>query len=427
VKIGPVAVGNNGALSVVSAGIEWEENPARGENLYVAVPSEFAHFLSPEPHVFLLAALISAGRHGETRVKLDEPISPLLAKGAADALGILSHWYGDPSVAIEAPYRASTKPSPRRGAGLFLSGGVDSLASLQRNLELIPRDSTEAITHCINVDWLGPPSVDALEGRLRTGHGPILRNLRRVAEAAGTTFVPVVTNLRSLESYDFNRDWMRRAHGALLCAVAHALAGGIQRILIASTNDVLHLRPWGSHPLLDSRFRSEELMVAHDELHRSRLSKLEAIAQWSAALDSIVVCTDWMTPREGPPNCGTCEKCLRTQASLKAIGVERDLPTFPEGSLTPEAVHKRARWISTDYKFDEWSEIEPMLRSRGEIALARAVRSNLRWSLPLRFDRRHFDERGARSARWMKRVIRRRPTTQARVGDRPTLAPVAEP
>ena len=296
-------------------------------------------FPLPEPHVFLLAALISAGKHGETRVQLDEPISPLLAKGAADALGILSHWYGDPSVAIEAPYRRAPPRHLRGEEPAFSSrAGVDSLASLQRNLELIPRDSAEAITHLHQRRLAGPRSVDALEGRLRTSHERILKYLRRVTDAAGTTFVPVVTNLRSLENYDFNRDWMRRAHGALLCAVAHALSGGIRRILIASTNDLPHLRPWGSHPLLDSRFRSEELMVAHDELLRSRLSKLEAIAEWSAALDSIIVCTDWMTPREGPPNCGTCEKCLRTLASLKAIGVERDLPTFPEGSLTPHAV-----------------------------------------------------------------------------------------
>jgi hypothetical protein len=168
-------------------------------------------------------------------------------------------------------------------------------------------------------------------------------------------------------------------------------------------------------------------VVAHDEVHRSRLSKLEAIAEWDAALDSIIVCTDWMTPRDGPPNCGRCEKCLRTLASLKGLGVERGLPTFPEGSLTPDAVRRGARWISTDNKFDQWGEIEPMLRSRGEIALAQAVRSNLRWSLPLEFDRRHFDERGARSARWMKRVIRRHPSAPARAGDPPTLAPVTEP
>jgi hypothetical protein len=426
VKIGGVTVEKKGTLCVVSAGIEWEANPARDERLYVAVPSEFADLISPTPHAFLLTALVSAGIHGETRVRLDEPVSPLLAEGAGDALGIFSHWYGDPSVAIEAPHRVgSPTVPPGRGAGLFFSGGVDSLGSLQRNLELIPRDSAEAITHCINVDWLGPRSVDASGGELRTSHQPVLKYLRRAAEAAGTTFVPVVTNLRCLENYDFNRDWMHRAHGALLCAVAHALSGGIHRILIASTNDVPHLRPWGSHPLLDSKFSSEELVVTHDEVQRSRLSKLEAIAEWDAALDSVIVCTDWMTPREGPPNCGRCEKCLRTLASLKALGVERDLPTFPKGSLTADGVRKRARWISTDYKFDQWVEIEHMLRSRGEIALARAIRSNLRWSLPLQFDRRHFGERGARSARRMKRFIRGHPS-RARAGDHPTLAHAAE-
>jgi hypothetical protein len=427
VKIGPVAVDKIGALSVVSAGVEWEANQARDERLYIAVPAELADFLSPTPHAFLLTALVSAGIHGETRVQVDELISPLLAKGAADALGILNHWYGDPSVAIEAPYRAGpSAPPPARGVGLFFTGGVDSLASLRRNLELIPRGSAKAITHCINVDWLGPRSVDGLEGELRMSHEAVLKYLHQAAKAVDTVFVPVVTNLRCLENYDFNRDWMRRAHGALLCAVAHALSGGIQRILIASTNDVPHLRPWGSHPLLDPRFSSEELAVAHDEVHRSRLSKLEAIAEWEVALDSIIVCTDWMTPRDGPPNCGKCEKCLRTLASLKGLGVERDLPTFPEGSLTPHAMRKRARWISTDHKFDQWREIEPMLRSRGEVALARAVRSNLRWSLPLRFDRRHLGERGARSVRWMERVIRRHPSARARAGDHPTLAPVAE-
>ena len=235
-----------GNLSVVSAEVEWDTHPGpRARLATLAVPSEFAHFLSPGPHVFLLAALISAGKHGETRVQLDEPISPLLAKGAADALGILSHWYGDPSVAIEAPYRASSPtPSPGRGAGLFLSGGVDSLASLQRNLELIPRDSAEAITHCINVDWLGPRTVDALEGRLRTSHERILKYLRRVHGRGGHDFVPVVTNLRSLENYDFTRDWIR-GHGALLCAVAHALSGRNPAHPHHVDERLPHLRQWG--------------------------------------------------------------------------------------------------------------------------------------------------------------------------------------
>ena len=72
-KVGPVSVDKKGNLSVVSADVEWDTHPGLREHLYVAVPSEFADFLSPWPHVFLLAALMSAGMHGETRVQLDEP------------------------------------------------------------------------------------------------------------------------------------------------------------------------------------------------------------------------------------------------------------------------------------------------------------------------------------------------------------------
>jgi hypothetical protein len=52
------------------------------------------------------------------------------------------------------------------------------------------------------------------------------------------------------------------------------------------------------------------------------------------------------------PNCGTCEKCLRTMVALEAADVLARCPTFPSGRVDPEAVAaivlrkptKRAQW-----------------------------------------------------------------------------------
>ena len=55
-----------------------------------------------------------------------------------------------------------------------------------------------------------------------------------------------------------------------------------------------------------------------DGLELSRLEKVRLISEWDAAVNNIRVCWEGDVPGE---NCGICEKCVRTQLELVAVGI----------------------------------------------------------------------------------------------------------
>ena len=79
-------------------------------------------------------------------------------------------------------------------------------------------------------------------------------------------------------------------------AVAHALAPRIDLAWLASSYDIPHLHPCGSHPLLDPEYGSHDLAIRHRDAGLSRIDKLRIVAGWETAFQNFRV---WSGQRAG--------------------------------------------------------------------------------------------------------------------------------
>ena len=140
---------------------------------------------------------------------------------------------------------------------------------------------------------------------------------------------------------------------------------------------------------------SGSVRLVHAGAELNRFDKVRALAHDDVARRHLRSC--WEN-RDGAFNCCRCEKCLRTMASLRALGVLRNFATF-DRDLELQAVATGR--IAAPIYAAMWQEVLDGLREGGreDVALERAVEERLR-----RGPRRHR----ARAARArMRRLLRR--------------------
>ena len=356
----------------VAATVIWEDCDRPIRDVFFEVDEAFAPYLSCGASAFLVGSFVPAMRHGEKRIAIDEPIDPRLCDGLATAMAWLCHWYGPPRkpVHIEAQREAdSTTLRPMRVTGSFLSGGVDSLATLRANRLNFPLAHTGAIrdgliVHGFDIGGTAKAGVeeDCFEQALTT--------LQPIAMDAEASLIPVYTNIRYLD--DDVRFWMYEFHGAALASVAHALANRFAMVLIASGFDISNMSPSGSHPLIDPNCSSTELQIGHDGVRFSRLDKIRLIADWEIALQNLRVCTE---NRPCMLNCGECEKCIRTMTELQVVGRLADTQVFPERVVSKEMLDSIT--ITDAYQESCYADLIAPLRAAGSIDLAMIIEKKL--------------------------------------------------
>lgn len=224
----------------------------------------------------------------------------------------------------------SSQP-PAAFAGACLSRGVDSLYACARG-----RTARGPIDCAVFVDGL-EPIHDA------TVREQELELAQRAAEAMGLPLVIVgAANLRSLT--DGTLDW-EDACGAGLAWIAHALAGGLSRLVVPSTDSVHTLGPCGTSPVLDPLFSSRRMEIEHGDVTAARMEKVDWLASHRPDLLPLLkVCYE----ENRPDNCGRCSKCLHTMACLRIAGALEQATGFPPtldleavGALAPSEVSVR--------------------------------------------------------------------------------------
>jgi hypothetical protein len=333
-----------GGLASVSATVTWEDADRPERRIYIKTDAQFADDLDCNPNAFLLAAVIPAMYHGERRVLVEGKVCPQLRNGLVTAMQILRRWYGEAKhcpVKIEATegFEPPLPRSPQRAAS-FLSGGVDSLATLYANRLDFPLDHPGSIQDCFFVHGFDVGGYEHLN-KNRENFDMAVASLSELASDAKVTLIPVYTNLRYLEDDDAgpynNRIFTMESHGASLAAIAHAFSRRVTRAMIASSYNIEELAPWGSHPLLDPNYSSAAVCIQHDGARLSRFEKVGLIAEWDAALKTLRACLDTLRP-DDVMNCGQCEKCLRTMTELLVFGKLRQCRTYPLDDISPDQV-----------------------------------------------------------------------------------------
>jgi hypothetical protein len=189
------------------------------------------------------------------------------------------------------------------------SGGIDSSYTyvMERH----------AITHLLMVQGFDRDSDDA-------SWRASVEAKSAFAAHEGKVLIPIATNARAfMESRRLSWSVL---HGSLLASLGTAMRA--KRIFIPSTFTLNELFPWGSHPLLDPLWSTDQTEVVHHGIEATRTQKTHVVASHQPTLDRLQVC--W---RHIDSNCGECPKCVRTSLALHLLGkVSANLPAYRGGA-----------------------------------------------------------------------------------------------
>ncbi len=358
----------DGGRVKATAIVQWEDCDQPERQIFIETTADCASDLTADPHAFLVGCLVPALHFGERRIVLSRRICPTLMEGLQTAMAVLVHWSKGTWRPLSIDAKSLHTPrhrKPNRSAALFLSGGIDSLAALCVNRETHPLDHPGAAKDGFVVHGFDIGGV-IQRGMKYPVFDRAMEALKPVALDARLNLIPVYTNIRHL--CDDRNLWLNRFFGAVLAALSHAFSKRVHLSYIASSYDLAHLHPCGSHPLLDPFYSSFDVRIVHRDLELSRMEKIRKVVQWDAAFQNMRVCLANVPDRL---NCGRCEKCVRTMLALVALGALHKTRAFIEDDVFPENLSGFSIRIRDRGSF--YREIIPRLAERGRKDLVDAI------------------------------------------------------
>jgi hypothetical protein len=356
----------------ISAQVYGESVKELRQTVFFETEPQFSEDLTLNPDAFLVGCLVPAMHFNESRIAIEGDISPTLREGLDAAMALLNLWTSGTlkPLTIEAGDRAGRlRAQPSERAGLFLSGGIDSLCALRINRDRYPLDHPDSVKDCLLVHGFDIGGVVERGAKYHVFERA-KAHMAVVAQDAGVSLIPVYTNIRHL--CDQRELWLNSFFGALLAAVGHAFVSRMDRVSIASSFDLANLHPCGSHPLLDPAYSSTDLKVLHKDAHLPRMQKYQIVSEWDAAFQNFRVCLANTPDRL---NCGVCEKCTRTRTELLALGLLHKTRAFVEDDVTTEDLLKYDITIRGRDIF--YRDMIPPLLARGRQDLVEAIRNKL--------------------------------------------------
>jgi hypothetical protein len=289
---------------------------------------------------------------------------------------------------------AASFPVPAR-AGLFLSGGVDSVAALRANRLDFPldhplsyRDALFVVDYGVRVGKEDEPRYEELRARQR-------KSAEAIARISGLVLLVVRSRVDVLgEDTEF---FIGASHSAHLAAVAHLFGRRLTSVSIAASYDPSFLGAWGTHPMLDPNYGSSAVEIRHEEFGLTRRERVASVAGWKEALPHLIVCVQGPLD-SGRKNCGRCEKCLRTMLALMLADALRDPAPFPHDIDPTRLAAIRIGPAVAPF----WNELLDLLLRRGRGDLVDIIEPRL---TDARRIEQWFDDRGWKGR--LRRVDRR--------------------
>jgi len=364
-----------GARALSLATIQWEENQRPPFEMTFEWDSTRPETSRADVHAFLLASILPAWRRGERRVSVDGQVCPRLRDGLCAAQQLLSSWYGPDRKPVSIEPSRGFHPYDRKTerAGLFLTGGVDSLHMLRVNRRTFTREHPASFREAIYV-----PRLSFVEHVPSARSADLARRQAKVVELIcaenGLSFCRLEGNFRLLDHENLTA--AAQDQGALLSAVAHALTPRIGSVSVAASLDASDLSKYGTHPLLDPNYSSSGLEFRNEGMGFTRLEKVGEIADWPTAQENLLVCFEGPMPA-GRPNCGECEKCLRTMTELFVLDALDRFPVFGDTGVTPEKIERMSFGYHSQFFECDWQVLLGLLTRRRCFDLARAVSKKL--------------------------------------------------
>ncbi|MFN2357463.1 MAG: hypothetical protein ABR534_06970 [Desulfotignum sp.] len=370
-KITDIHLTKESDFSVASAQVWFEDCDQPCKKIFIKTSVAYDQGFDANPEAFLVGSLLPALHLGEKRIFVEGAVCPFLKEGVDVAMHILSHWTRGRYVPIpvEAVVRDHHVPVKPPRAGMVMSGGMDSLAALRRNRLHYPDTHPACVRDSFFLHGFDIGGVVERGAKFHV-FDRAMKAVFRITQDAGTSLVPVYTNIRHL--CDDRELWLDSFFGAVLAAMAHGFSSRINLMFIASSYDIPHLHPCGSHPLLDPEYSSYGMRIRHRDYELSRLEKIKIVSKWDTAFQNFRVC---LANVPDQLNCGKCEKCVRTMTELTALGLLHKTRAFAADEITPADISRFDITIRVRPPF--YRPLIPLLKEQGRDDLARTIASLL--------------------------------------------------
>lgn len=258
---------------------------------------------------FALAALFPAMRSFDNCVIHGEVSRPLL-ENLSELNAIWQVWRPEKyhQVRWEAD-KVAEKPLGGRRSGhvLAFSGGVDASATLKQHTSEQLGWRKQNIAAALIVHGFDIPTSDMQGFKAACGKA------ERITSSVGVPLISARANLRELPD-----DW-EDAFGAKLASILHIFNETFEGAIFSSDEPYAFPKlPWGSNPVSNHLLGTWLFPVRTFGAELTRLEKVKLISAWEASVNNIRVCWEGSVPGE---NCGSCEKCVRTQLELAAFEI----------------------------------------------------------------------------------------------------------
>jgi hypothetical protein len=343
--------------------------------------------IRPSAEAFLSAILVPAFE-SSCDITIDAPLSPVWMSNIEEMSKVFAKWWAYRGVEFHGVRKKTHIEAGNRKTALCFSGGVDSFYNLLRG--------SHKIDYLVSAYGFDIPVGNA--DRIASFH----RSLRDISEATNTTSIAVTTNLREhpVSAY---ASWPN-SHGGALAALGHLLNHHFDRLIVSASYALDCDVPWGSHWKIDHLWSSESLQVIHAGNEIWRSDKLREIMNEPLVRKHLRVC---FQNTGSSPNCGCCEKCIRTMLVLAQSRQLDYFPGFENRESLAESVNKLSRigqYLMKPYqKLLERGVLDKPLAEAVEGLLKRSRRVRI---VPKKFLKNQFHEISKRIKRPFKKKLK---------------------
>jgi hypothetical protein len=284
----------------------WEPEPLQTLWYRVQLPEGWK--LSPSSDPFVLVPLYKAMR-ARAPLQVEGEVSPSLLANLEEFQAVMACWHRGRFHRVEVvPEREVEQPPGEEGALVAFSGGVDACFSAYRHATGSAGRQTETLRAGVMMHGFDVPIEE--DGGFRAAAD--------TAEAMLTTLgLPLIRMATNVQRVEHAWD---DVVGAVLASLFHLLQPNARVALIGSEFPYhLLVGPgWSSHPVTDPLLSSASFRIVHDGAGFTRPEKIQAIAEWQAVMENLVVCWEGGMPGR---NCSRCSKCIRTILVFRALGL----------------------------------------------------------------------------------------------------------
>jgi hypothetical protein len=324
---------------VLEAIVENADAEGSRHSLWYRIPEQYSELLTSSCDPFIVAILFKCMAAKKDLVAHGQ-LSPSLLQNLTEFQSVWHCWqpqkYRPIEITAEIEAEETTSLTSEKTISSF-SGGVDSCFTAFRHRQKLCGRGNRNLQACLMVHGFDIPlkQPDIFDRAFQ--------NSQRMLDSLDVELIPIATNFRSLR-----QSW-EDSYGTGLASCFLLLQQGFNRALIPSGEPYDRLPQfWGTHPITNHMLSNDNLKITHDGTAFSRLDKINVLAQWPEAMNSLRVCWEG---RDKDRNCGQCEKCIRTMLGFRALGYE--IPQcFPHDVTIDRILNLTAKTLNKPQKIE---------------------------------------------------------------------------